>query len=157
MYNVLKTLSKYIYFYISKNINSYTFLLVFKLLKSLQCILKVNESRYKQCGVIPPSKINFVPRLVIFRIMCRISFNNANKLKLVSNDALQNSLNFHPKTVENLKFTSSERFLQLHTLQSEMFGKCYLFSKNFIIFFFFCRFFYSDSTTYTLTCILTYP
>ena len=97
MYNVLKTLSKYIYFYISKDINSYTFLLVFKLLKSLQCILKVNESRYKQYGVIPPSKIDFVPRLVIFRIMCQISFNNANKHKSVSNDALQNSLNFHLK------------------------------------------------------------
>ena len=39
-YNVLNTLSKYIYFYISKNITSYTFLLAFEIVKSLQCILK---------------------------------------------------------------------------------------------------------------------
>ena len=37
---VLDTLSKYTYFYISKNINSYTFSLVFKFVKSLQFIFK---------------------------------------------------------------------------------------------------------------------
>ena len=31
--------SEYTYFYISKNITSYTFLLVFKIVESLQCIL----------------------------------------------------------------------------------------------------------------------
>ena len=41
MYSVLNTLSEYIYFYISKNITSYTFVFVFKIVKSLQCILKV--------------------------------------------------------------------------------------------------------------------
>ena len=40
MYIVLNTLSEYIYFYTSKNITSYTFLLVFKIVESLQCILK---------------------------------------------------------------------------------------------------------------------
>ena len=45
MYNVLNTLSEYIYFYISKNITSYTFLLVFKIVESLQCILKVNSKK----------------------------------------------------------------------------------------------------------------
>ena len=40
MYNVLNTLSKYTYLYILKNIISYTFLLVFKFVESLQCILK---------------------------------------------------------------------------------------------------------------------
>ena len=45
MYNVLNTLSEYIYFYISKNITSYTFLLVFKIVESLQCIVKVNSKK----------------------------------------------------------------------------------------------------------------
>ena len=40
MYNVLNTLSEYTYFYISKNITSYTFLLVLKIDESLHCILK---------------------------------------------------------------------------------------------------------------------
>ena len=40
MYSVLNTLSEYTYFYISKNITSYTFLLVFKIIECLQCILK---------------------------------------------------------------------------------------------------------------------
>ena len=40
MYNVLNTLSEYTYFYISKYITSCTFLLVFKIVESLQCILK---------------------------------------------------------------------------------------------------------------------
>ena len=40
MYSVLNTLSGYRYFYISKNITSYTFLLVFKIVENLQCILK---------------------------------------------------------------------------------------------------------------------
>ena len=41
MYGVLNTLSEYTYLYISKNITSYTFLLVFKIVESLQCILKL--------------------------------------------------------------------------------------------------------------------
>ena len=40
MYSVLSTLSEYTYFYISKNITSYTFFPVFKIVESLQCILK---------------------------------------------------------------------------------------------------------------------
>ena len=39
MYSVLNTLSEYTYFYISKNMTSYTFLLVLKIVESLQCIL----------------------------------------------------------------------------------------------------------------------
>ena len=39
VYIVLHTFSKYTYFCISKNITSYTFLLVFKIIESLQCIL----------------------------------------------------------------------------------------------------------------------
>ena len=44
MYSVLNKLSKYIYFYISKNIASYTFLLVFKIVESLKCILKRKQT-----------------------------------------------------------------------------------------------------------------
>ena len=40
MYSVLNTRSEYTYFYISKNITSYTFLLVLKIVESRQCILK---------------------------------------------------------------------------------------------------------------------
>ena len=37
---IINTLSEYTYFYISKNITSYTFLLVLKIDESLHCILK---------------------------------------------------------------------------------------------------------------------
>ena len=37
---VLNTLSEYTYFYISKHITSYTFLLDFKIVESFQCVLK---------------------------------------------------------------------------------------------------------------------
>ena len=40
MYSVLNTLSEYTSFCISKNITSDTFLLVFKIVESLHCILK---------------------------------------------------------------------------------------------------------------------
>ena len=40
MYSVLNALSEYTYFYISKNVTSYTFLFVFKIVESFQCILK---------------------------------------------------------------------------------------------------------------------
>ena len=40
MYSVLNTLQEYKYFYISKTLLHTFFLLVFKIVKSLQCILK---------------------------------------------------------------------------------------------------------------------
>ena len=40
MYVVLNTLSEYTYFYISKSVTLYTFLPIFKIVESLQCILK---------------------------------------------------------------------------------------------------------------------
>ena len=40
MYSVLNTLLEYTYFYISKNITSYTFLRVYKFVENLQCVLK---------------------------------------------------------------------------------------------------------------------
>ena len=41
IYSVLNKLSGYIYIYISKNFISYTFLLAFKILESLQCIFNL--------------------------------------------------------------------------------------------------------------------
>ena len=46
MYGVLNKLSEYSYCYISKNITSYTFVVVFRIVESLQCILKVKVSEY---------------------------------------------------------------------------------------------------------------
>ena len=40
MYSVLNKFSEYIYLYISKNITSYTYLIVLKIVESSQCILK---------------------------------------------------------------------------------------------------------------------
>ena len=59
VYSVLNTLSEYTYFYISKNITSYTFLLVFKIVESRQCILKdlpVHEikAKYITCSFDMP-------------------------------------------------------------------------------------------------------
>ena len=44
MSSVLNKLSEYKYFYISKNITSYTLLVVFKIVESLQCILNLEIS-----------------------------------------------------------------------------------------------------------------
>ena len=53
MYSVWNTLSEYTYFYISKNITSYTFLLVFKIVESLQCILTVSFCHVYASDVCP--------------------------------------------------------------------------------------------------------
>ena len=42
MHSVLNTLSECTYFYMSKNITSYTFLVVFEIVESIQCIPKSN-------------------------------------------------------------------------------------------------------------------
>ena len=44
MHTVLNALSEYTYFYILKNITLYIFLLVFKIVESLQCIYKKYNS-----------------------------------------------------------------------------------------------------------------
>ena len=43
MYSVLNTFLEYIYFYISRNITSSTFLLVFKTVKNLSVFLKMGS------------------------------------------------------------------------------------------------------------------
>ena len=54
VYSVLNALSEYTYFYISKNIASYTFLLVLKIDESLHCILrnKYNFTLYQKTFLI---------------------------------------------------------------------------------------------------------
>ena len=44
IYSILNILSEYKWFYLSKNITSYTFLLVLKIVERLQCILKLVRS-----------------------------------------------------------------------------------------------------------------
>ena len=51
MYSILNTISKYTYFYVLKNITSYTFLLAFKLGKSLQSILNIKMSNLQKIDV----------------------------------------------------------------------------------------------------------
>ena len=46
MYRILNKLPENLYFYILKYITSYTFLLVFKIVESLQCILKLAIFRF---------------------------------------------------------------------------------------------------------------
>ena len=53
VYSVLNRFSEYTYFYTSKNITLYTFLLVFKIVKSLQWIFKI-QRQFICCK--PPSK-----------------------------------------------------------------------------------------------------
>ena len=48
----MNTLSEYIYFYISENITSYTFLLVFKIVESLQCILNKTSINKNQSSYV---------------------------------------------------------------------------------------------------------
>ena len=47
MYSLLKKPSEYIYFYKSKKLTSCTFLLVFEIVESLQCMLKHNVKQHK--------------------------------------------------------------------------------------------------------------
>ena len=51
MYSVLNTLSEYTYFYISRNITSYTLLFVFKIVESFQGILKIEDGVKKNYKV----------------------------------------------------------------------------------------------------------
>ena len=39
MYNILNVQSEYTYFYITKNVTTYSFLVVSKIVESLQCVL----------------------------------------------------------------------------------------------------------------------
>ena len=52
LYSVLNTLSEYKYLYISKTFNLYTFLLVFKIVERLQCILKKLFSSFKKINCL---------------------------------------------------------------------------------------------------------
>ena len=57
LYSVFNTLSEYAYFYISKNITSYKILLVFKIVESLQCVLKPKSSpKYEVLKILQNSQ-----------------------------------------------------------------------------------------------------
>ena len=57
MHSVLNILSEYKYVYISKNIASYTFLLAFKIVETLQCILK---DLFSPSHPIKPKQLEFL-------------------------------------------------------------------------------------------------
>ena len=78
MYSILNTLSEYKHLYISKNITSYTFLLVFIIVESLQCILNLVCLRFcllvniAQSYLIFHFRINCMLSLVILSFPCLI-------------------------------------------------------------------------------------
>ena len=71
MYSVLKNLSGYIYFYISKSITSYPFLLVSKIVEKLQCVHK-----FLFFGVF---FLHFRRKLENYLPMIPFSFSHSNK------------------------------------------------------------------------------
>ena len=78
MYRVLHKLKilEYIYFLISKNIHSYVFLLVFKIVKSLQCFLKKLDKfgiKRRSSGIL--SGKNFAFEKQLFSILTNIKSN----------------------------------------------------------------------------------
>ena len=80
MYSVLNTLSEYTYFYISKIITSCTFLLVFKIVESLQCILEKqifsNSCQKKiKCLVAKHLNVQIEQTRILYN---NISYNNTN-------------------------------------------------------------------------------
>ena len=64
MYSVLNTLTEYTYFYISKNITSYTLLLVFKIVVGLQCILNSISTKNPSVDKSENSKIEEISSLI---------------------------------------------------------------------------------------------
>ena len=64
MYGVFNTLSEYTYFYISKNITSYTLLFVFKIVVSLQCILNSISTKNPSVDKSENSKIEEISSLI---------------------------------------------------------------------------------------------
>ena len=86
MYCVLTALSEYTYFFISKNITLYTFLLVFKIVESLQCIIKFHiTSIYSVLNAISEYTYFFISKALLQKLFC---------LFLKSSKAFSASLNF---------------------------------------------------------------
>ena len=65
MHSVLNTFSEYTYFNISKNITSYTFLHVFKIVENLQCILNI-ETQLFLCLRANTISIRFLLNVIAF-------------------------------------------------------------------------------------------
>ena len=67
VYSVLNKLSEYIYFYLSKNITSYTFPLVFKIVERLQYILKFKTFVFNKFNLILQVLHHFI---ILSRCFC---------------------------------------------------------------------------------------
>ena len=80
MYRVLNKFSEYIHFYKTKNITSYAFLLAFKIVKSLQCILTdictliVNENERNNHNLRNPSEFKMQTMKTVFRSFILFKF-----------------------------------------------------------------------------------
>ena len=78
VYNVLNKLSQHVYLYISTSITSYVFLLVFKIMESIQCILKVGrflsqDKVFK--GTVATCMDNVTEMKKYFRLKDMLNFN----------------------------------------------------------------------------------
>ena len=83
MYSVLNTLSEYTYFSLSKNITSYAFLVVFKVVESLQCILKANSDKSDLMSSRESNK-------VVIETLCNESTKSETLLQPLSNYLTKN-------------------------------------------------------------------
>ena len=108
-YSVLNKLSEYIYFYISENITSYTLLLVFKIFKSLQCILK--ESKYST--IVIQKHCN--KKLVIIKNNYEY-FKNSTKCQICDNDYVDG----HVKVRDHCHITGNMEVLHIEILISRL-------------------------------------
>ena len=106
MYSVLNTLSEYTYFYILENIISYNFFLVFKMVESLQCILK------KIAGSATRVLLRFL-RNFSEELFCRTPFNCCFSIK---NTTGIQPVNVNIMTKENHILIFSDVVLYLHLL-----------------------------------------
>ena len=97
MYGVLNTLSEYTYLYISKNITSYTFLLVFKIVESLQCILKL----IKLSANVVDKYLTSIINLDILQSYFSDGAKNALVRPIDNNKDKQNMENYRPVSILN--------------------------------------------------------
>ena len=112
MYGVLNTLSEYTYLYISKNITSYTFLLVFKIVESLQCILKL----IKLSANVVDKYLTGIINLDILQSYFSDGAKNALVRPIDNNKDKQNMENYRPVSILNGFSKFYEGFINDSTL-----------------------------------------
>ena len=112
MYIVSNTLSEYTYFYISKNITSCTFLYVFKIFESLQCILKCDVLTKHRCTTVWTL---FWIHFCLFKIQQRFRRNS------LTHSFTEPNLLLHSMVVSNLCLEKKgSRFKSSYQLGAEL-------------------------------------